>query len=166
MDELKEAVYGVLAVSLSSGALMLVRDRDGKMLAYVRYFLSLILILLLFSPLYSLLSEGLPRFAGGGTENVDGRWTEAQASFERVSVADVQYRTERSTAVLISAKTGIPTEAIEVSLSLDTTDMTAICITGVSVVVKGAEYRVISDKVCRITEEMLLCPCTLTVEDR
>jgi len=166
VEELKEAVFGILAVSLSSGVLLLFSDRESKMLSYIRYFLSLMLVLMLFSPLHSLLSNGLL----GNRETAFSELPRTQdttspSSFDRVTIADMQRRTEQSVRALISAKTGIPTDALAVSLSLDDSDVSAIRITGVEVVVIGDAYRMISDKVCRIAEETLLCPCTLVLQN-
>ncbi|MBQ8577911.1 MAG: hypothetical protein IJ449_08155 [Clostridia bacterium] len=163
IQTLKEAVYALIVLSLCTAILSGFGGTRAKLAPYVKYLLSLILLLMLLSPLLDVISA-----VGALTEKMGGGITEKNAVqgmtiYEENTVAYAAAQTEDSVCTLIAAKTGIPRTSLSLALTLDTADVEAVVITSAALTVTGTEYRIIADKAVAITEETLLCPCTVTV---
>ena len=158
---LKEAVFGIIVISLSSGILLGFQGKKSKITPYVRYLLSLILLLMLLSPLISLLTSfhNLTHAEGYGIGDTESGEISV---YEKTTITYAEMQTKKALCTLISAKTGIPVSDITVELTLNADDPSAVAIEAAQITLASVNYRIMRDKVLAVTEETLLCPCTVT----
>ena len=163
---MKEQLYGMAAVSVIGAAVLPLFGEKSRLLPYVRFLWSLVLLLTVLSPLRAL-ADDLAAFMtqvptvsdmyeGGGET-----YTEAvtDAVIGRVSI---------ELAALITAETGIAGDAMTVALSTvssgaDTEEV--VTVTGVDVILHRREHRIASEKIKALVTQTLYCPCTVRLEE-
>lgn len=159
MQSVGEGIYGIIVLSLASDMMLQIFPSNRKILPYLRFLLSLVLLLVLLTPLYGVLSQAdvlLEQSFGGRTDSA----AVGAASVYAQAVRDTALaEAETALAYLISAKTGIGREEMAISFATQTEDDT-VTIIGVSVTVPR-RYRIAGDKISALVEETLLCPCTV-----
>ena len=159
---LGEVLYAAAAVSAFGALLTSFCGSNKAMIPLIRYVLSLFLTLMLLTPLLSvirgaagLLTDGdvpdppeLPLFRE--TEDFCG---DAAASLAVSSAENVTVR-------LLRLKTGIPENCLHPELRTKKEDGLLLAVSA-QIIVEGAQYRILSDKVRLYAEELLGCPCTV-----
>ena len=168
INQIKEAVYGLLVLSLSSGILISFQGKKSKTAPYVRYLLSLILLLMLLSPLVSVLnawnSLRNAGFSGSEHESADADTQEDGLTFyEQTAAAYAEQQAEEEMRLYLAMKTGIPHEDIALDFTLDSQNPEAIVITAANVKLSSARYRILTEKIKAYVEDTLLCPCTVVI---
>ncbi len=160
---LSETVRTLVVILLSFGAVTALWNRKSRILPYIRYLLSLILLLSLLSPVLPLfryaeaqLATHFPvpgeSAAGGGT-----------SVYEETAILYAKALCEDRIRQLLMTKTGIPIDAMTVCLTTDDSDPTAVVVTSAEVRLSNARYRIAADKLRAYCEELLCCPCTVAI---
>ena len=159
MQSVGEGIYGIIVLSLASDMMLQVFPSNRKILPYLRFLLSLVLLLVLLSPLYSVLSQADVLFGQSVGGIADPAAAEGGSVYAQAVTEAALAEAENSLAYLISAKTGIGREDMEISFTTQTEDDTVTVIS--TAVTVPRRYRIAGDKISALVEETLLCPCTV-----
>ena len=158
MQSVGEGIYGIIVLSLASDMMLQVFPSNRKILSYLRFLLSLVLLLVLLSPLYSVLSQADVLF-GQSVGGIADPAAAGESIYAQAVKEAALAEAENSLAYLISAKTGIGREDMEISITTQTEDDTVTVIS--TAVTVPRRYRIAGDKISALVEETLLCPCTV-----
>ena len=163
-----QTLWGVLAVSFAGGIMLQLWPKNGKMLPYIRFLLSLVLLLMLLSPLLSVFREWKlhdPTAVFRDTVTEDG----AETFFSDAVIQGTLRRASDALSALICAGTGIASTDMEVQLTTETKlcddGGTEVCVTAVTVLLGRAEHRIAAAKIEGLVEETMLCPCTVALRE-
>lgn len=158
-----ETLFSVLALSVLSGMLLRLFPKTSRLVPYVRFLSALVLLVMLLSPLISLLSSLHLSDSAMMLLGWDG--LEAYESFWAQSVTDAaSARVKDALGALICAEYGMATEDIRVDLTTEMTqgeDETTVTVTSVTVLLGRREHRIAAGKIEELIEETMLCPCTV-----
>lgn len=162
-----EMLFGVTALSVLSGMLLRLFPRSGRLMPYIRFLSSLILLVMLLSPLITLLSslhnsDPTVVLIGEDTlEDYEGFWEQ--------HVTDAACtRMESALAALICAEYGMEMQDLRVELTTAVThteDETTATVTAVTVMLYRQEHRIAGGKIAALVEETMLCPCNVVCSE-
>ncbi len=133
------------------------------MLPYIRYLLSLVILLMMLSPLIPLLSAAGELLGIPYRDLMESDAVSAGRVYEETAVEYARLRCEDGIRRWLCAKTGIPEDVLSVVLQLNAGDPSAVVITKADVTVYGKQYGILSDKMTTFCEELLGCPCEIAV---
>ena len=161
----RQVLFGYTAISVLCGAVIAIFPKNSRTVPYVRFLSSLILLLMLLSPLQTVLSTlHLTDPGTWFTGAADGEST----YWEEAVVSSTTARAEASLAALLSAEVGIPAEDIGVTLTTQTTcgaEEVTVSVTAVTVVLYRRAYMIAADKLAAAAERTMLCPCTVVLSE-
>ena len=160
---MKETLYGVLVLSVCGGLLLQIFPKNGRMMPYVRFLLALVLLIMLLSPLISLLSQLqvtdmtslLP--GNAAVSDYDGYWASSvtDAATERIAA---------SLSSFICARFGMEEGDADVTLTTECiagAGETTVTVTAVHVTLSHRAHLIAADKIAAMVEQTMLCPCTV-----
>ena len=142
-------LYGITCVSAAGGIFLALSGKKGKFTSLFRFFLSLVLILLLLSPLHGLVASAKTLIDGYEAPPLP----EERAG--EMTLAYAKETAERDLAVILSRKTGIPVTDITVLTELDTEDMSSVTVESVTVTLADHRYRISSAEIEKTVSELL-----------
>ena len=162
-----ELLWSVMAVSAAGGVLLQTMPEKSRIAPYIRFLLSLVLLLMLLSPLAGLfadlnISDPTTLLAQTGYEGTGGKVYGDIVTEEAVS------RASASLAALISAETGIAVSDMAVALTTVRTegdDGIEITVTGVEVTLFGRAHAIAAEKISALVRRTLYCPCTVGTKE-
>ncbi len=164
---MKNVLWGVLGASLAGGYLLRLFPRQSRMMPYVRFLLSLILLGTMLSPLSAALAGLHTEYPFGNLFPVAE--ADLQSTYYEETVAALaQKRAEQSLCMLIAAETGIAADDMTVSFASETQhrdDEYEITVTGVSVTLYRRAHRIAEEKIRDLVERTMYCPCTVLWEE-
>lgn len=163
--DMKEQLYGMAAVSVIGAAVLPLFGEKSRLLPYVRFLWSLVLLLTVLSPLRAL-ADDLAAFMTQ-VPTVSDMYEGGETYTEAVTDAVIG-RVSIELAALITAETGIAGDAMTVALATvssgaDTEEV--VTVTGVDVVLHRREHRIASEKIKALVTQTLYCPCTVRLEE-
>ena len=164
---MKETLYGAVVLSVCGSIVLQMFPKTSRLMPYVRFLFALVLLLMLLSPLISLLSQLqtadvttlLP-----DTDDVysyDGYWASAVTDAATERIGDTLLS-------LICAEFGISRQDADVTLTTACTDEeggTAVTVTAVHVVLHRRAHLIAADKIAAMVEQTMLCPCTVILSE-
>ncbi len=160
---MKQTLWGVLVLSVGGGILLQLFPKSSRIMPYVRFLLALVLLVMLLSPLISLLSE--LQIADITTLLPENVMLSDYDDFWASSVTDAaQARIQASLNTLICAEFGMDPEDICVDLTTETVhgdEETTVTVTAVTVTLRRRAHRIAADKIAALVERTMLCPCTV-----
>ena len=155
-----ESLYTVAAAAASGGMILTLLGRKGKVTEVMRYLLSLVLILMFVTPLYrTALSAGALLLH---TEDIGLPASRA----EEMTVSAAGALAERELSLMLARETGVPINAITVSLSLDSGNADEVIITESTLNVSDKRYRIAAGEMRQRLEELLSCPCRVSFDKK
>ncbi len=161
------SLWSVFAVSAVGGLFLRLMPKNSKMAPYIQFLLSLILLLMLLSPLAEVLA-GLNLHDRGDLltpyRDVDGG-----TFYDDAVISGAVMRVSSSLASILSAETGIPADDMEISLTTEKVQggtAYEVAVTSVTVVLIRRAHKVAADKIRTAVERIMLCPCTVVSEVR
>ena len=164
---MRETLYGVLVLSVSGGILLNLFPKTSRMMPYVRFLLALVLLVMLLSPLISLLSDLqvtdirtlMPDFDVPSDD--EGFWSAAVTDAATARIA-------ASLSAWICAEFGMEADDLRVSLTTETKsgeEETAVTVTAVQVTLFRSAHLIAADKIASMIEQTMLCPCTVVMSE-
>ena len=158
-------LWSVFTVSAVGGIFLRLMPKNSRITPYIQFLLSLILLLMLLSPLAEVLA-GLDLHDPGDIF-APYRNTEGESFYDEAVISGAVMRVSSSLAAMLSAETGIPAEDMEISLTTEKAqDKTEIAITSVTVTLFCRAHKIAADKIRAAAERIMLCPCTVISEVR
>ncbi len=162
-----ETLYGAVVLSVCGGLLLQIFPKTSRMMPYVRFLLSLVILVMLLSPLISLLSQLrvsdmtalLPVLAAVSDD--DGYWASSVTEAATEKIAD-------ALLLRICAEFGMDEGDADVTLTTACTKgegETTVTVIGVRVTLYRRAHRIAADKIAATVEQIMLCPCTVTVSE-
>lgn len=164
---LQSVIWGVFAVSIVGGCLLRLFPRNSKLMSYVRFLLSLILLGMMLSPIADVLA-GLRADNPFGSLLAEDGGRSVRTYYEDTVSDLAQEQAARSLCTLIAAETGIAVEDMAVSFATETAlcdEECEITITQVSVTLYCRAHRIAGEKIRALVERTLYCPCTVLYEE-
>lgn len=160
---MEQTLWGILAVSLVSGTVLGFGPKNSRMLPYIQFLLSLVLLIMLLSPMISVMNAIRNRdLAAPFFSDVT---IDSSGQFYRDAVtADAIRRTTAALSSLISAETGIAAEDMEIALttaSVGEGHTAEIAVVDAEVTLFRRSHRIAAEKIRSLVERTLLCPCTV-----
>ena len=162
-----KALWSVFAVSAVGGMFLQQMPKNSKTAPYIQFLLSLILLLMLLSPLAQVLA-GL-RLDDPGEILASYRDTDGGTFYDDAVTDGVIVRVSSSLAALISAETGIPAEDMDIGLTTETVQGdtgSEIAVTAVTVTLYSRAHKIAAEKICAVVKRVMLCPCSVVTEVR
>ena len=164
---LAEMLWSVTAVSVVGGIMLHLLSEKSKIAPYIQFLLSLILLVMLLSPLAQLLAAfdltDLSAYAAPTvTAQADNDYWGDAVTAQAVA------RAEASLAALISAETGIAVSDMTAALTTERVrgeDGDEITVTGVEVTLHRRAHRIAAEKIRALVERVMYCPCTVRAEE-
>ncbi len=162
-----QTLYGVLVLSVCGGILLQMFPKTSRMMPYIRFLLSLVLLLMLLSPLISLLSQlQLADMTAFLSENTELSHYE---DFWASSVTDAaETRIRASLNTLICARFGMDAADVETALTTriaHDTEETTVTVTAVTVTLHRRAHMIAADKIASLVEQTMLCPCAVILSE-
>lgn len=160
---MKATLYGALVLSVSGGILLKLFPKTSRMMPYIRFLLSLGLLVMLLSPLISLLSE--LEVTDIRTLMPDYTALSGDEGFWSNTVTDAaKARIEASLSSWVCAEFGMEPDDLRISLTTESElreGETAVTVTAVQVSLFRSVHRIAADKIASMIERTMLCPCTV-----
>ena len=157
---LGEGLYALTAVSAAGGMTLTLLGKKGRFTGVLRYFLSLVLILMLLLPLFRVVRSAENMFHTADTGTLPEPILYAATAEYAGSIA------ERELCRLLSRETGIPEDGMEVTLTLSDGGNDGTVITESAVTFTDRRYRIGAGEVRVRMEELLSCPCTVRYREK
>ena len=155
LAKLGEGLYALTVTSAAGGTALMLLGKKGRFTGILRYFLSLVLVLMLVSPL-----TGVIRSAGAVLRAVEGDVLPEPMLYD-VTAEYAGTLAEVELCRLLSRETGVPEDSMKISLTLDDGGEDGVVITSGTVVITDRRYRIGAGEVQRRMEELLSCPCDI-----
>lgn len=164
MEGLGAGLYAMTLVSAIGGLLLLLFGDKKRLCASLRTVISLILLVMLISPLLSAFDEARAwfsalSFVGDGV--ADAQNAALSSLYEEKSIAYATAASEEALRLLLSAQTGVAVDDMLVTLQTDASDAENVRVTAVEIELLKKKDHIARDKTKSYTEQTLGCPCTV-----
>lgn len=160
-----QTLYAIVTTSAVGGVCLHLMPKHSKMTPYIQLLLSLVLLLMLLSPLMTLIQTSDWLFSGDVFDSYHG---EVNGDFyDDAITSGVIARASSSLAALLSAETGIAVQDMKIDLTTSSTnddDGIEITVTAVTVTLYRREHYIAAEKIRAAAERALLCPCRVELE--
>ncbi len=164
---MKQTLYGVLVLSVCGGILLQIFPKNSRMMPYIRFLIALVMLVMLLSPLISLLS-GL-RIADVTTLLQGNTVLPDYEDFWASSVTDAAVaRIQKMLNTLICTRFGMDTEDVDTALTVERTqcaEETTVTVTAVTVTLQQRAHMIAAEKIASLVEETMLCPCKVILSE-
>lgn len=160
-----QTLYAIVTTSAVGGICLHLMPKHSKMTPYIQFLLSLVLLLMLLSPLMAVFETSDWLHPG---DMLDAYHGEVGGDFYDDAVTSgVIARASSSLAALISAETGIAVQDMKIHLTTESMcddDGIEITVTAVTVTLYRREHYIAAEKIRAAAERALLCPCRVELE--
>ena len=154
-----EPIYTLVVLSLTTTLLLSLWRKGSALVPYMRFLCTLVLLLALLSPLGAVLS----RLWNGGITLLPESEISGNGSGQYVEGVIALAGKEICTALaaLLKARTGVPISDDDIVLTMAFEEDGAVSVTAVTLTLRDRSHRIVLEKLRILTEETLLCPCTV-----
>lgn len=166
MQDVGKWLYAMTVVSAIGGMAILFFGEKTRLCASLRTVVSLIVLSMLVSPMLTTLQAASDWFSDLSlirNDTAEHENTSLSSLYEEKSIAYATAASENALRHLLCAKTGILESDMLVTLQTDARDTERVEVTSVKVELLQKKDRITKDKIRAYAEEILGCPCEVTV---
>lgn len=164
---MKQTLYGVLMLSVCGGILLQIFPKNSRMMPYIRFLIALVMLVMLLSPLITLLS-GL-RIADVTSLLPGNAVLSDYGDFWTSSVTDAaEVQIKQTLNTLICTRFGMDTADVDTALTVERTqgaEETTVTVTAVTVTLHQRAHMIAADKIASLVEGTMLCPCKVILAE-
>lgn len=152
-------VYTLIVLTLTTSLMLSLWRRGSALLPYMRFLSALVMLLTLLSPLGTVLSrlfgDGITLLPESEISGIgSGQYAEGVIALAREEICT-------ALAALLKARTGVPIQNEDITLTTAREEDGSVSVTAVTLTLRDRAHRIVLEKLRILTEETLLCPCTV-----